>query len=57
MLWEEILLEKNQIPDLTSKQPESKFNLKDTFFRKAFITKPQISKEQEQFNKAKKKPV
>lgn len=57
MLWEEILLEKNQIPDLSSKPPESKYNLKDMYFRKAFIEKPKISNEQQKFNKAKKKTV
>lgn len=52
MLWEEVQLERAQNPEISSKPRPSKYNLQDAFFRKAFISKPEISKSAEQFNRA-----
>lgn len=52
MLWEEVLLEKGQNAEFSSKPQPSKYNLNDTFFRKAFMKKPEVSEATAQFNKA-----
>ena len=43
MLWEEVMLERGQNAEFSSKPEPSKYNLKDTFFRKAFMKKPEVS--------------
>lgn len=55
MLWEEVLIDRNQVPEITSKPKPSKYSLQDAFFRKAFITKPEISESAAQFNRARTK--
>ena len=55
MLWEEKLLEKEQVPELSSQVQPSKYNLSDVFFRKAFITKPELSEATVVFNRSRQK--
>lgn len=42
-MWDLVNLEKKLVPTITSKISGPKYDLKDTFFRKAFIKKPKVS--------------
>lgn len=42
-MWALVNLEKRLVPGITSQPKPSKYDLKDTFFRKAFIQKPKVS--------------
>lgn len=42
-MWDLVNLEKKLVPSISSKKKPSKYDLKDTFFRKAFIEKPKVS--------------
>ncbi len=42
-MWDLVNIEKKLVPSITSNKRGSKYDLKDTFFRKAFIKKPKVS--------------
>ena len=45
MLWEEKLIKRQQTSQLTSKPKTNPFDLKDAFYRQAFLEKPDSVKD------------